>query len=171
MSGRDQAETTSGKPPARREAGPKEAIAIGLLVAAIGLYFMAVGAGLLPIPGGKKNLHAPLWVVLFCGVPFFLGGVTVLLHGLARTGASGELPVGAPFWMHAAQYLIGIAIFASFAVIGSWVAIGGDDRGFSGPGGASVARVMFGIGAVIVWLATVGYAVQGARKLAARLKA
>jgi hypothetical protein len=165
-----QRDSTTPPAAAGGETSPKATVALGLLAAAVGLYFMAVGAGLLPIPGGEKNLHAPLWVVLFCGVPFFLAGITVLLHGMARTGASGELPAGAPFWMHAAQYMIGVAMFASFAIVGTWVAIGGEDGGFSGPGGPGVARVMFGIGAVVVWLATVGIAVQGAKKLAARLR-
>ena len=29
-----------------------------------GAFFFAVGAGLLPIPGGLANLHGPLWLLL-----------------------------------------------------------------------------------------------------------
>ncbi len=74
--------------------------------------------------------------------------------------------------MRAAQYLFGVVLFAAFAMLGSWVAIGGDARYFSGGipflGGAlnvSIARIAFGLGALICWLATIGFAVSGARKL------
>jgi hypothetical protein len=149
---------------------PRHALAIGVLVAGVGLYFMLVGAGLLPVPGGRRGLNAPLWIVAVCGLPFFLGGISVAMHAFAGTGADGELPAGAPAWLRVAQYLVGLAIFASFALVGSWIALAGSDRGFSGPGGVGVARIMFGIGALIAWLATAGYAVQGARKLFAPRK-
>jgi hypothetical protein len=152
---------------ARKTATPKEMVAIGTLCAAVGLYFMLVGAGLLPIPGGPKNLHAPLWIVFFCGMPFFLGGFAVLLQGFGKANEQGELPATAPHWMRVGQYLIGVAIFASFAIVGSWIALAGEAGQFSGFGGVTIARVAFGIGAIIVWLCTIGFAVSGARKLRA----
>ena len=39
---------------------------------------------------------------------------------------------------------------------------------FLGAFNVSLARIMFGFGALICWLATIGYAVQGARKLFGR---
>lgn len=153
---------------ARKPSTPKELLAIGMLCAAVGLYFMLVGAGLLPIPGGPKNLHAPLWIVFFCGIPFFLGGLAVVLQGLGKANEQGELPAAAPRWMRVGQYLIGVAIFASFAVVGSWISLAGEAGQFSGSfGGVGVARVMFGIGAIFAWLGTIGFAVSGARKLRA----
>jgi hypothetical protein len=150
---------------------------IGALAAGVGLYFTLVGFSVLPVPGGPRNLHAPLWIVLLAGLVFFLGGAAVLMQSFGRANASGELPADAPRWMRVAQYLIGVAIFASFALIGSWVAVGGDARQFSGGiplvgGGTnvSIARVAFGIGAIICWLATIGFAVSGARKLLGRGK-
>lgn len=158
-------------------ATPKEMRWIGALCAAIGLYFMLVGLGALPVPGGPRNLYAPLGVVLLAGLVFFLGGAAVLLQALGKANDSGELPADAPLWMRLIQYLIGVAIFASFAMIGSWIALGGDERGFSGgipfvgrDTNISIARVAFGIGAIICWLATIGYAVSGARKLLGRGK-
>ena len=74
--------------------------------------------------------------------------------------------------MRLAQYLIGVAIFACFAMVGSWVGFGGGERtfsasmaGLSGPANAGIGRTVFGIGAIMMWLATIGFVVSGARKL------
>ena len=102
-----------------------------------------------------------------------LAGAACVLQGVGRANASAELPADAPFWMRAAQYLIGVALFADFAVLGTWVAFLGEGRHFSGgvpflgAFNVSLARIMFGVGALICWLATIGYAVAGARKLLA----
>jgi hypothetical protein len=149
----------------------KEMIWIGAGCAAVGFYFVLVGAGVLPVPGGPRNLNAPLWIVAFAGLPFLLGGGAVLLQGLGKANANGELPDGAPTWLRAIQYMMGVAIFASFAVIGTWVALAGQSRGFSGPGGAGVARAMFGLGAAICWACAIGFAISGARKLMSARKA
>ena len=119
----------------------------------------------------------PLWIVLLVGLAFFLAGAAVLIQVVGRANASGDLPSQAPLWMRVVQYLIGVTIFASFALIGSWVALAGDSRQFSGsflifdgPTNVTIARAMFGFGAVICWLATIGFAVSGARKLRGRGK-
>jgi hypothetical protein len=145
---------------------------IGIAAAAIGFYFILVGFAVLPVPGGPRNLHAPHWIVLLVGLVFFLAGAGALVQGLGRANATGDLPTAAPAWMRATQYLIGVALFAAFAMLGSWVAIGGDARHFSGGipslGGAlnvSIARIVFGLGAIVCWLAAIGFAVSGARKL------
>ena len=149
---------------------------MGVVCAAIGAYFMLVGLGVLPPPGGR-NSKDPLWIGFIAGLVFFLGGVALLLQAAGRANASGELPADAPPWMRIAQHLIVVAIFASFALIGSYIAIGGDPKKFSGglpfvSGGTnvSIARVAFGIGALICWAATIGFAISGARKLLGRGK-
>ena len=133
---------------------------------------MSIGLGLLPVPGGPRNLHGPLWIVLLAGLTFFLAGVAVLIQVIGRANESGELPAAAPFWIRVVQYLIGVAIFASFAMIGSWIALLGDGKQFSGSFllfGASIneilARTAFGFGAIICWFGTIAFAVVGARKL------
>jgi hypothetical protein len=75
------------------------------------------------------------------------------------------------------QYLIGVAIFASFGAIGSWIAFGPGERAFSGSffflsgeANAAVGRIAFGIGAVIVWICTIGLAVLGTRRFLGRGK-
>ena len=161
----------------RKPATKKQMLAIGLLFAAVGLYFALVGLGLLPVPGGKQNLHAPLWIVFLAGLAFFLGGAAAILQGAGGADANGELPADAPRWMRAAQSLFGLAIFAVFAVMASWVAFGPGERHitatvpfFSGPANEWIGRGAFGIGAVIIWLATIALAVSGARKLFGRSK-
>lgn len=156
----------SASPPRTgRPATPKEMIWIGALFAAAGFYFMLVGAGLLPIPGGPSGLHAPLWVVLVTGLPFFLGGVAVFVQGIGKAKPNGELPPTAPQWMRVVQQMCVLVIFAAFAVLASWISLAGESGQFSGPGGVGVARVAFGIGALICWACTIGMAVAMARKL------
>jgi hypothetical protein len=143
-------------------------IMVALLMIGIGLYFSLVGLGVLPVPGGPRNLHGPLWLVVCAGLAFLLGGLAFALH-LAVGGdpESRELPKDAPPWTRVAQYLLGVAIFACFALIGSWIAFGPGERAFSGtvPVGPTLGRIAFGIGAVILWLGTIGFVISGARKL------
>ena len=148
-----------------------KAIGIGLGIA--GLYGMLVGFEVLPVPGGHDSLHGPLWLATLIGFLVLLAGAACVLQGIGRANASAELPAGAPFWLRAAQYLIVVALFADFAVLGTWTAFLGEGRQHSGgvpiagEVNVSPARIMFGLGALICWLATIGYAVSGARKLLA----
>jgi len=158
---------SDGKP-----ATPKEMVWIGTLFAGAGLYFILVGVGVLPIPGGPRNLHAPLWIVACAGLPFFLGGLAVLLQGIGKANARGKLPSDAPAWMCVAQQLMVTMIFAAFAMVGSWIALYGGSSHFSGSfmgfGAATnvaIARIMFGIGAIICWACTIGLALSCVRKL------
>jgi hypothetical protein len=159
----------------QQPATPREARWIGAAAAAAGSYLMLVGLGLLQIPGGPGNLHGPLWIILAAGLAFFLAGVAVFLQVIGRANANGDLPGDAPLWMRLVQYLIGVAIFAAFALIGSWVAFGGGPRSFSGSflffgdaSNAMIGRAAFGFGAIICWLGTIAFAVVGARKVLRR---
>ncbi len=136
-----------------------------------GAYFFAVGARLLPIPGGPANLHGPLWLVLCIGLAFFFAGVAGFIQIIGHANETGDFPAGTPRWMSAAQYLIGLAIFVCFGLIASWVAFGPGGRHFSGTiifgdaaANAAIGRTVFGLGAVIVWLATAAFAAFGFRK-------
>jgi hypothetical protein len=148
-----------------------KSIGVGLGIA--GLYGVLIGFEVLPVPGGRDNLHGPLWLATLIGLVVLLAGAACVIQGIGRANASAsaELPADAPFWMRAAQYLIGVALFAAFAALGTWVAFLGEARHFSGgipllgAFNVSFARIMFGFGALICWLATIGYAVVGARKL------
>lgn len=151
---------SNGKP-----ATPREMIWIGALFAGVGLYFILVGLSVLPIPGGPRNLHAPLWVVVCAGLPFFLGGLAVMLQGIGKANAAGELPVDAPTWIRTVHSVMVVAIFACFAVIGTWVALAGESGQFSSGFGVGIGRAMFGLGAIICWAITVGMAMSCLRKL------
>jgi hypothetical protein len=112
--------------------------------------------------------------VFACGLAFALGGLGVILPRAAGVDAAGsELPAGAPRWLQVAQYLLGLTIFACFGAIGSWIAFGSGPRTFTGtvPVGAVGGRIAFGIGAVIIWLSLIAFAVSGARRLFGRAKA
>lgn len=159
-----------------RPATPREMLGFGLLAAGIGLYFVLVGAGLLPVPGGSRALHAPLWVVVAAGLVFLLAGGSLLVQRAGGAKDSGsELPPEAPRWMRAVQQLLVVALFVSFAVIGSWIAFGPGERAItvstpfgSGPANEWVGRAAFGVGAVILWLCTIGIVVSALRRIGRR---
>jgi hypothetical protein len=161
------------KPPSRGTT-----IGLGAIVAAIGFYIVLVGLGVLPPPG---RANTPMWVVMLAGLCFLLGGLGVLIPA-AVTGEvrdDGELPAGAPYWLRVFQYLLVLALFAAFAMIGSFVAFGPGIRSFgisapfvSTSGGSEMfGRIAFGVGAIITWLCLVLVAVSGWRKLVGRNKA
>lgn len=157
---------------AQQQARPREILWIGIGAVAAGLYLVLVGLDVLPVPGGPSNLHGPLWLVLLIGLVVFLAGLAALIQRVGRANAGGDLPADAPQWMRVAQYLIGVALFAFFAMIGSWIALAGDSRQFSGglpfvaaAINVAIARIMFGFGALICWLGAIAFAVSGARKL------
>jgi hypothetical protein len=158
--------TETASPPAKMKT------VIGIAAALAGLYFLLVGAGVLPVPGGPDNVNGPLWILLCAGLAFFLAGTAIVLQAFGRANDHGEFPAGAPSWLRVVQYLIGVATFASFGAIGSWIAFGPGERAFSGSffflsaeNNPVVGRTAFGIGTIIVWICTIAFAVSGARKL------
>jgi hypothetical protein len=157
-------------PAASRQDPPSTATIafIGLVAGGAGLYFMLVGLGVVPAPGKQ---HAPSWLVFAAGLVFFLGALGVILPRIAGVKTNGrDLPPGAPRWLQVAQYLLILTIFACFGAIGSWIAFGPGPRVFSGtvPVGPVFGRIVFGIGAVIVWLGFIAIAVSGWRRLFGR---
>jgi hypothetical protein len=160
-----------------RPATPKELLGLGVGLSAVGLYFILIGFSVLPVPGGRHNLHGPLWLSTCIGLIFLLAGAAFLLQRFGRANANAELASDAPRWMRTAQQLIMLALFGCFALIGSWVAVGGDAKHFSGsflvfdvPTNGLIARAAFGLGALILWLYFAGMVVSMARKLFGRNK-
>jgi hypothetical protein len=153
------------------QASPWTMRSIGIGMAIGGIALILIGLDVLPVPGGRDVLHAPLWIVLLIGIAVLLAGAAIVIQGVGRANAAGDLPADAPRWMRIAQYLIGVALFALFAMVGTWVALAGDARQFSGgvpllgTVNVSLARIVFGLGALICWLAVIGYGIAGARKL------
>jgi len=107
-------------------------ILIGAIIAAAGLYFLLVSVELVPAPQGYAVLSSPLWIVFCGGLVFLLAGAVVALRGAAGTlKADGDLAPDAPRWLRLAQYLAGLAVFACFGAIATWIAFGPGPRIFS----------------------------------------
>lgn len=153
------------------QASPTEMKLIGIGLGIAGLVCVLIGLGIVPVPGGRANLHGPLWLAALIGVIFLLSGAACFIQGIGRANANAELPAVAPLWMRAVFYLVGVALLFGFAVLGTWIAFAGDARSFSGgipllgPGNVSLVRIMFCFAALTCWLAAIAYAVDGARKL------
>jgi hypothetical protein len=156
----------------KRPTTKKEMLVIGLIAGGAGLFFVLVGLGIVSPPGGKKSLQAPLWIVFCAGLTFLLAGGMLLLHLLSGAKPTdNDFPVNAPRWMRVVCHLAGVTVFASFAVIASWIAFAPGERVFSvsmpffsGPASEMVGRVAFGIGAIAMWLCTIAVFLSGTRK-------
>jgi hypothetical protein len=155
-------------------AKPRRNYIYAALSAAVGAYFLAVGLGLFPIPGGPSNLHGPLWLLACAGLAFFLAGIAIAFQTLGQANAAGDLSAAAPRWMRALQYLIGLAIFCCFGAIATWMAFGPGERQFSGTflffdpaTNAAIGAPLSASARVMIWLCTVAVAAAGFRKLLA----
>lgn len=150
---------------------PRGMIAFGLLFVAVGAFVVYMALGGAP----DSSLHAPRWVASVAGLMFSFAGLLVIVNALAGA-PDGEIPASAPFWLRLVQQLLVLAIFVSFGLVFSWVAFGPGERHFSVSTGLLSShnadevggRVAFGIGAVLIWLATVFVAMAGLRKLRRR---
>src|SRR5262249_61535772 len=97
-----------------------------------GAFFFAVGAGLLPIPGGPSNLHGPLWLLLCIGLAFFLAGAAIIIQMIGHANDRGDLPAGAPLSVRAAGEFFGGWIFFFFVPVCSWGGLSARERHFFG---------------------------------------
>ncbi len=151
-----------------------DAIGLGLALVATGGYFVLVGMGVLPPPGGEDAVKAPLAIVVCAGLAFLFAGLVLIIRSIAGArDLDNELPADAPRWAHFAYRVLAIAMAGSLASIGTWIAIGSGPRAFtvSGPllemrtTGEAIGRTMFGLGAVIVWIYVIALTVGTVRKL------
>jgi hypothetical protein len=147
------------------------AVAIGLACAGMGVFVMLMAFGVI----GRGSLDdAPPWVGVCAGLVFVLGGAAVIVGYAIADGAApdGDLPPGTPFGIRLAQYLLGLGIVASLASIATWVAFGEGPRKFTGSGslgtgpvGDTAGRIVFGVGAVLVWGFLLLLGIVGAKRL------
>ena len=162
----------SVEPQPTPQAKPADILGFGIAMAAIGLYIVLVALDVLPIPDG--GVRAPAFILVLAGLAFMFAGASLMIR--ARAGASdgdGDLPATAPRASHIAYRAIGIAIAASLAAIGSWIAIGSGPRHFdmsiplagAAPAGNALGRTIFGLGAVIVWIYVIALTVGTVRKI------
>jgi hypothetical protein len=143
----------------------------GLLAVAIGVFFLLIGLGVVPV--NPRSVHGPLWIVSAAGIAFMLAGISIAVGAIHGVSETGDLPKDAGWWMRLFYTVTGVIIAGALASIGSWVAFGPGPRNFSGTGlfllspeaGDVVGRILFGFGAVLTWLCTIAIAVSGARKL------
>lgn len=151
-----------------------DGVGIGLALAATGGYFVLVGFGVLPPPGGDEAAKAPLAIVVAAGLAFVFAGLSLMVRAFAGArDQDSELPADAPRWTQFAYRALAIAMAGSLASIGTWIAIGSGPRAFtvSGPflemrtAGETIGRTVFGLGAVIVWIYVIALTVGTVRKL------
>lgn len=144
----------------------------GAAALAFGAFVMLAGAGVVPERVLGKA-HAPGWVVVACGLAFFIAGAAILLQSAGGADANGRLAPTAPRWMAAAQYLLVLTILVVFAAIGSWVAFGPGERPISvnlgglplGRAPEYFGRAVFGLGAALLWLCVAVMTASGLRRL------
>jgi len=156
---------------------PRGAIALGLLVIAMGSLFIMLALGVIH-PQGATADQTPPWIGVAAGLIFVFGGVALILGYAIAGGVSpdGDLLPGTPWGIRLTQFLLALAITGAMAAIASWVAFGPGPRAFSMTGsfaGAAPAsqwlgRAAFGFGAVLLYLFIAVFAVVGIRRLRSR---
>jgi len=113
----------------RNQLSPKEAIAWGLLMMAVGVFAALSAAGLL-FPHPHRVADVPSWIGICAGAMFVLGGVALIVGYAVAGGATpdGDLAPGTPPWVRLTQSLLGLGIIGSTGAIASWVAFGPGPR-------------------------------------------
>ena len=153
------------------QVSPRTKAILGVGLTLGGLGFLLAGFHALPISGHGADPNDEPWAPILIGFIVLLAGASLILQVFGHAGANGEVATGSPTWMRAAQYLLGAALFAGFAVLASFVALFGHAQNFSGGlpllgrHNLTLARIAFGFGALICWLGALAYVVQCARKL------
>ena len=132
---------------ATETASPGLRRALGVLLGGTGLLLLAIGLGITP---NHYSLHGSRVVIVSLGT--FLAACGVLMGQWITSGSR-------------LYYLLGGAAITSMAVLFGWVSIYGDSAGFSGgvgiagaavssSGSVTLARVVFGIGSLLLALAS-----------------
>jgi hypothetical protein len=134
---------------------PRAAMAIGLVVMACGVAPILGALQIIPV---RLTPGTPVWVGVAAGGIFILGGLA-LINGYVL-GGGRNFATEAPAAVRRVQTMLGFAICALFAGIGSWIAFGSGDRQFSSTidlpfwhsverGNELFGRAAFGLGALI----------------------
>jgi hypothetical protein len=152
-------------------ASRRTTVVCGLFAAAMGLFLLLTGLGVIPMP--PRSGDGPHWIAAAAGMCFLLAGISIAVGAIHGVSETGELPHDTGWWMRLFYYAIGLVIAGSLASIGSWIAFGTGPRAFGGTGmfmlsreaNDMVGRIVFGLGAVLTWLFTIAIAVRGAREL------
>lgn len=117
----------------------------GPLSLAVGVFILLVACGVIPAP--EEDFHSPRWVLGVVAVIFSAAGISLIFPEEPR-------------WL---RLLVVALIPLGLGITGAWAALFSDATGFVVEGGLpfvsretniKIARSMFGIGAVICFLAT-----------------
>jgi hypothetical protein len=155
----------------QKQASPWETIGLGTLAAVVGFYLVLAALSLLPTPAGPNT---PMWLVLAVGFCALLGGLRVVIPALVMDEfrSEGDASPNIPQRLHVAQCVFALAVVMCSAMVGSWLAFGPGAHGslpFSSSHSVDVlARAIFAIAAVIIWLGLIAVAISGWRKRVSR---
>ncbi len=139
-----------------------------LMFLGAGLMIVLVSMDIIHVP--EENFKAPRYIVLAAGAVFFLAGVFITMGVLF---SQDELRLPVMLWM---QYLLALAMMASFSLPFLWAGFGPGEREFSqtttlGPvrvsesGDEATGRVIFGGAGILCGLGTLWYAVSAPGKI------
>lgn len=134
-----------------RPDAPRNRVLLGLAIAAVGLFPALVGFGVIKLD--PPSIHAPLWVIAMVGLAFMFAGAAAML-GPDEDGGGGLA--------RALRLACALAVIAAIASVSTWVAFGPGEREFTSGGGAggfevsgggdpAIGRIVFGVGAVLMW--------------------
>jgi len=142
-----------------------------MLAAAMGLFYVIDFAGLVGSPT-PHDPDEPTWLPLVFGMIFLLGGSAAMIKtAFGRDNPpGGGLPSAAPRWLKLIYHVMVLALVTGMGVLFSWIAFAPGRREFSGSGaifGELGGRVMFGIGALLIWICVIVIAIDGARRFIA----
>ena len=126
-------------------------MAMGLVSVGLGLVPLLAAVGVLPAASPT-------------GTPVWLGGLLVFVVAGGSILARALMPItgreaGKPSaWARVGQAVAVLFILAALGAIGSWIAFGPGERGFSmsiggqhADGAEWLGRLMFGLGSLITW--------------------
>ena len=154
------------------QSSARSTAALGLLTAAIGLFYVLLCAGLVPISAQPDN-EEPRWLGIAFGMTFLFGGSAVVMQTIFGDGkaTAQRALAAAPVWVRALYHALCVGIVVSLGAIATWVAFGPGPRSFSGSGaflGETGGRVAFGVGAALIWIVLAAMLFAGIRRLLRR---
>jgi len=135
----------------------KSTIFYGLVSVAMGLFYMLISAGIIPMSGQPAD-QSPHWLAFCLGLAFFAGGLAVVIQTMARVSADST-PSAVPLSVRYAMNALALMITMCLAAVALWVGFGPGPRHFtsnvpfvSGRVGELIGRAAFGFGGILISL-------------------
>lgn len=155
----------------------RSALGVGVLCIAVGAPTVLGALGLIPI---RPSPGVPIWVVGAAGLTFWLVAIVMFADAIAGgTNSDGTLPAGTPPAVHLLQAGAALAVVLALAAITTWIAFGPGERHFSitialpfliyHPKHSDLpGRIVFGAGAVMIWIIAIAGTVAAMKRHFAR---